>query len=182
MAVRLMKRRLDNGNVAVFITNLLSSRQHRRRALCDLYCYRWDIETSFKEMKCWHGLENFRARYAEGIHQEVAALMTFMTLTAELEYLARKHHQIEQKEAPVDAPHEPTIRFNRKRIAEYVGDLLIAAARGKEALEKEFAYSMCMLWRYRQKRKPGRKFDRVAKSSNSKWKRTTYNTKENKSA
>lgn len=45
--VRLMKRRLDNGDVAVFATNLFGSRTHRRKALCDLYCYRWDIETAY---------------------------------------------------------------------------------------------------------------------------------------
>ena len=59
------------------------------------------------------------------------------------------------------------------------GPLLIAAANGPEDLEKEFTYSMRMLWRYRQKRKPGRKFDRIARSPNSKWKRTTYNTTKN---
>jgi hypothetical protein len=36
-------------------------------------------------MKVWYGLENLAARYAEGIQQEVAALMIFMQLTAELE-------------------------------------------------------------------------------------------------
>jgi hypothetical protein len=179
MPVRLMKRRLDSGDVAVFVTNLLSSKEHRRRALCDLYCYRWDIETAFKEMKCWHGLENFRARYADGIHQEVAALMTFMLLTAELECIARKHHEIEMKDAPEGAPQEPAIRWNRKRIAEYVGYILAAASQGENALKSEFDYAMRMLWRHRQKRRPGRKFQRIAKSANSKWKRNTYNTDKN---
>lgn len=177
MPVRLMKRRLDSGEVAVFVTNLLASKEHRRKALCDLYCYRWDIETAFKEMKCWHGLEQFRARYADGIHQEVATLMTFMLLTAELECIARNHHEIEKKECPEDAPQEPSIRWNRRRIAEYVGYMLAAASQSEDALKEEFDYAMRMLWRHRQKRRPGRKFPRVAKSANSKWKRNTYNTR-----
>jgi hypothetical protein len=41
----------------------------------------------------------------------------------------------------------------------------------------EYTYCMNTLWRFRQKRKPRRTFERVAKSSNSKWKETTYNTK-----
>ena len=49
--IRLMKRRLDDGKIAVFATNLFNSREYRRRSLCDLYCYRWDLETAFAEMK-----------------------------------------------------------------------------------------------------------------------------------
>lgn len=173
--VRLLKRRLDDGNLAIFATNLFGTRTHRRRALCDLYCYRWDIETAFKEMKLWHGLENFKARYAEGIHQEVAGLMLFMLLTAELEAQARSYHQVEMVESPAGDVSEPEYRFNRKQIAETVGYLLAAAAKGPDAVKEEFEYCMKQLWRYRQRRRPGRKFGRSAKDPNSKYKKSTYN-------
>lgn len=179
MPVRLIKKRLDSGAVAVFVTNLLSGKEHSRSALCDIYCHRWDIETAFREMKVWHGLEDFHARYAEGIHQEVAALMIFMLLTAELEHQARVHHNVQTKEHPKGAAEEPEIRFNRKQIGECIGYLLIAAAKGPDELLAEYTYCMNTLWRFRQKRRPGRKFERIAKSPNSKWKRTTYNTKKN---
>ena len=39
--------------------------------LASLYCSRWRIETAFKEMKIWHGLENLRAHSARGIYQEI---------------------------------------------------------------------------------------------------------------
>ena len=86
LAVRLVKKLLPSGEIAVFATNLFSISEHPADAICDLYCYRWDIETAFREMKVWHGLENFHARFANGIHQEVTALMIFMLLTAELEH------------------------------------------------------------------------------------------------
>lgn len=174
------KRRLDDGTVAVFATNLFGSKKYRRRALCDLYCYRWDLETAFAEMKVWHGLENFNARYTDGIHQEVAALMTFMLLSAELEAVAREHYNLEVEGDPEAAPAEPVFRFNRKQIAECVGHLLVAGAQGEEAFEMEFKQCMRDLWLYRQRRKPGRKFERTAKSLNSKWKRSTYNVKSTK--
>ena len=177
--VRLMKRRLDNGEIAVFATNLYGSRTHHRRALCDLYCYRWDIETSFKEMKIWHGLENFNARYAEGIHQEVAGLMLFMLLTGEMEAQARGYHQVDLVETSTGDIKEPEYRFNRKIIASTVAYLLVAAAEGPDAIKAEFEYCMKRLWRYRQKRKPGRKFPRAAKDPNSKYKKSTYNANKN---
>jgi len=176
LPVRLIKRRLENGSIAVFATNLLSVTDHPAEGLADLYCYRWDIETAFREMKIWHGLENFRARYANGIHQEVAALMIFMLLTAELEAKAKEHHHVLMTQRRENGPEEPEILFNRRQIGECVGYLLIAASKGPATVAKEFIVCMESLWRFRQKRKPGRTFPRQAKSANSKWKRTTYNT------
>jgi len=178
--VRLMKYRLDSGEIAVFATNLYGSRTHRRKALCRLYCYRWDIETAFKEMKVWHGLENFKARYAEGIHQEVAGLMLFMLLTGEMEAQARGYHKVQMVEQTEDGPAEPEYRFNRKIIARTVAYLLVAATKGRDAIQDEFEYSMKRLWRYRQRRKHGRKFERTAKNPNSKFRIAGYNANKKK--
>ena len=93
LAVRLVKKLLLLGQIAVFATNLFPISDHPADAMCDLYCHRWDIETAFREMKVCYGLENFYARFADGIHQEVTALMIFMLLTAELEHQAKVHHQ-----------------------------------------------------------------------------------------
>ena len=190
LPVRLVKKQLASGDIAVFATNLLSHSEHPAAALCDLYCHRWDIETAFREMKVWHGLESFHARFADGIHQEVAALMIFMLLSAELEHQARVYHQVEMRTAQAQTISEseqadplsskaiaiPEIRFNRKLIAECVAYLLIAAANGTEAYDKEYEHSMSELWKFRQRKRPGRSFPRIAKSPNSKWKRNTYNS------
>lgn len=176
--IRLIKIRLPSGDIAVFATNLLNKRAHRRRSLCALYCYRWDLETAFREMKVWYGLENFAARFAAGIHQEVAALMIFMQLTAELEAQALDYHDVElQKHDTAHHPTVPEIRFNRRYLGVCVGYLMVAAGEGQKKFDELYAHAMEQLWRYRQKKKPGRTFPRIAKSPNSKWKRSTYNTK-----
>ena len=77
-------------------------------------------------------------RFSDGIHQEVSALMIFMLLTAELEHQARVHHAVALKETPAGGTEEPEIRFNRRQIAECVGHLLIAAANGTAAIDKEY--------------------------------------------
>jgi Transposase DDE domain len=199
LRVRFIKKRLPSGEIAVFATNLFSASDHPPATIADLYMHRWDIETAFREMKIWHGLENFHARFADGIHQEVTALMLFMLLSAELEHQAHTHHQTNlsistatpttpptsqhastaktTSESPTSAIQTPPIRFNRRVIAECIGYLLIAAAQGNEEFEREYQESMRKIWVFRQRKRPGRTFPRTAKSPNSKWKRTTYNTK-----
>ena len=186
--VRLMKRRLSCGKIAVFATSLLGSRKFKRRSLCDLYCYRWDIETAFREMKIWHGLEDFSARYADGIHQEVCALMIYMLMAGELEGQAYAYHDVKMvnKEnrdtSDTSKSLEPEIRFNRIYICDHIRYLLKATAKGAVCLNNMFTHVMKELWRYRQKIYPGRTFERMAKSPNAKYKKTTYNTKANGSA
>jgi hypothetical protein len=175
LRVRAIKMRLANGEVAVFVTNLFDRHAHPLAALCALYPKRWNLETAFREMKVWHGLEQFHAKTPEGIHQEVSALMIFMLLSAELEHQARAVHAAEMAEAK-DTDHGE-IRFNRKVIAESVAHLLAAAVNGPAAIQAEYDYCIKEIWKFRQRIRPGRSFPRMAKSPNSKWKRTTYNTK-----
>jgi len=98
LRLRLLKSRLTSGEVAVFATNLLSRTEHPQSALCALSCHRWHIEPAFREMKAWHGLENFNARFANGIHHEVSDRIIFMLLTAELEHQARVEHVVGMSE------------------------------------------------------------------------------------
>ncbi len=136
--VRLIKIKLPSSEIAVFATNLLNKRLNRRRSLGALYGHRWALETAFREMKVWYVLENFAARYAEGIHQELAALMIFMQLTANLEAQAFDYHDIETKKKQTEGSHPtiPNIRFNRRNLCVCVGYLMAAFADGPENLMK----------------------------------------------
>jgi hypothetical protein len=125
-------------------------------------------------MTVWHSLENLHARYAEGIHQEVAAIMTFMLLTSEMEAQARGYHKLEPKALRVEAPAEPEYRFNRKQIAESITSILAAGLEGTEAVRKEVEYCFKQYWRYKQKRRPGRSFKRAAKTAHAKYRRTQW--------
>jgi hypothetical protein len=175
LKVRVVKMLLANGEVAVFATNLFGKQDYPGDLICSAYTYRWDLETAFREMKVWHGLEEFHAKTPEGIHQEVAALMIFMVLTAEMEHQAKELHSREILKEATEKGAE--IRFNRKVIAESVVYLMIASARGPTAIQEEYDRCMQEIWKFRQKVRPGRSFPRVAKSPNAKWKRTTFNTK-----
>lgn len=175
LRIRVVKMSLTNGDVAVFATNLFDKEKYPYDFICGTYTHRWNLEVAFREMKVWHGLEQFHAKTPDGIHQEVAALMIFMVLTAEMEHQAKIVHA---KEILVDEAEKGSdIRFNRKIIAESVMYIMIASAKGPAAIQEEYDRCMQEIWKFRQKIRPGRSFPRVAKSPNSKWKRTTFNTK-----
>jgi hypothetical protein len=172
ITVRLLRKVLPNGTTLVFITSLLDVARHPAHILIDLYTNRWRVETAFRELKIWHGLERFHARYVDGIYQEIAALMLFQLLASELEAKARVHHGLPTI-APTDPPAtiiQPTIRFNRRIVADCAVSLLFAAAKGDQHLKEQFDYCLFRIWRYRQTITKGRSFVRERKSPARGWK------------
>ena len=168
MPVRLLRATLPDGSTAVYITTLLDQQAHPGDVLVALYAQRWRIETAFRELKIWHGLERFRARHVDGIAQEIAALMIFQLLASELEAQARQKHAEAQPPQPSEAaPHaiqKPTIRFNRRIVADCTVNIIYAAAMGED-IHKALKSAFYRIWRYRQSVKPGRTFPRERKSS-----------------
>lgn len=172
--VRLVRVELPDGSAAVYLTTLIDMQRHPAHALLELYTQRWRIETAFREMKIWHGLERFHSRRVDGIAQEVAAVMIFQMLASELEAKVRAGH----KQQHATQPHEDgkplnvqrsTVRFNRRIVADCVCSLIFAAAQGAD-IEEAFSYAMFRIWRYRQTVKPGRSFPRQCKSAPRGWK------------
>jgi hypothetical protein len=174
MPIRLIRTVLPDGSSTVYLTTLTDVGRHPSAVLLALYAQRWRIETAFREMKIWHGLERFHSRRVDGIAQEVAAIMIFQLLASELEAKARLVHQRPLPSAPAEgtAPlvvQRDSVRFNRRIVADCVCDLIFTAACGKD-LADAFAYAMFRIWRYRQTVKPGRSFPRQRKSAPRGWK------------
>jgi hypothetical protein len=172
--VRLLRVQTLDG-VTVYLTSLLDQRRHPAQGLIDLYAQRWRIETAFREMKVWHGLERFHARHVDGIAQEIAAVMIFLLLASELEAQARLAHQpaqVAQTTADDREPHtvqRPAVRFNRRIVADCAIRLLYAAAKGS-GIDDTFRYALFRIWRYRQTPRDGRSFPRKRKSAPRGWK------------
>ena len=167
--VRLIRLALPDGSTAVFITSLRDSTRHPAAQLLALYTSRWRIETAFRELKLWHGLEQFHARHVDGIAQEVCALMIFQLLTSELEAQVRIQHQKEIRDTPQESPASQ-IRFNRRIVADCVVSILFAATKDDDEIQAAFDYSLYRIWRYRQLTKPGRSFVRERKTPRRGWK------------
>jgi hypothetical protein len=172
--IRLLRARLPDGSTAFYLTTLLDQERYPAVTLIALYTQRWRIETAFREAKVWHGLERFHARSPEGIAQEITAIMIFLLLTSELEAQARLEEASAQ--VPPVAPDDhrvqvrtPTIRFNRRIVADCTLSLLYTAVRGGD-LKHAFDDAFYRIWRYRQKPKAGRSFPRRRKSAPRGWK------------
>jgi hypothetical protein len=174
LKIRLLRAVLPDGSSAVYLTSLTDAQQHPAQALIDLYAQRWRIETAFREMKIWHGLERFHARHVDGIAQEITAIMIFQLLASELEAQVRKQYPDAQPPPdPSDSTprtlQRPNIRFNRRIVADSAINLVFSAASGQD-LAEAFTYELYRIWRYRQKFRPGRSFPRRRKSPPRGWK------------
>ena len=131
-----------------------------------VYAGRWNIETAFREGKQWHGLEDFHTRFSDGIHQEIAAIMTFIYLTGELEVEMRRKvlQRIESGEEPAESAVTFPYRFNRLLMADITKTLLCLSIKDPHAIEREWKYSLATLWANRDRVRPGRSYPRVCKS------------------
>jgi hypothetical protein len=131
-----------------------------------VYAGRWNIETAFREGKQWHGLEDFHTRFADGIHQEIAAIMTFIYLTGELEVEMRRKvaERIATGEEPAESATTFPYRFNRLLMADITKTLLCLAIKDPHAIEREWQYALDALWRNRDRVRPGRSYPRLCKS------------------
>lgn len=141
--------------------------------LLEAYRSRWKIETAIREGKDWRGLEDFRARYADGIRQEIAAIMTFLYLVGEMECEMHKivRDRIEEGKEPEDALENMPYTFNRCLMGSIAVDMLIAAMAGKD-LSGRWAQDRHQLWRERNRKRPNRSNPRQSKTPHSKWRRT----------
>ena len=131
-----------------------------------VYTGRWNIETAFREGKQWHGLEDFHTRFADGIHQEIAAIMTFIYLTGELEVEMRRKvlERVASGEEPAESATTFPYRFNRLLMADITKTLLCLAIKDPHAIEREWQYALATLWANRDRIRPGRSYPRLCKS------------------
>lgn len=153
----------------VVATSLIDQAAYPAAEILTIYCSRWNIETALREGKQWHGLEDFHARFPDGIQQEVAGIMTFLYLVAELEVDLRDKviARIATGDEPPDAATNIPYTFNRLLISDMSIHLLMLAATHPDQIEREWAYCVDALWRGRARKRPGRSYPRIAKSPRS---------------
>jgi transposase len=72
----------------VILTTLSEADGFTRDEIVKIYGARWGIETAFREMKSFAGLEPLHTKTALGVEQEVAAAMIWMTIASLLESTA----------------------------------------------------------------------------------------------
>ena len=91
LTVRVVRVTLPNGEMAVYLTDLLDSATFSCEEIANLYRRRWEVETHYRDEKIHLNIETFHTRGVNGIHQELFAVAimaviarTLMALSMEL--------------------------------------------------------------------------------------------------
>ena len=144
---------------AVFITTLLDSKKYPRRALRNLYHYRWSEEEFFKTIKEHLRAEEFRGKSVQFIDQELLSTYLYYILTRIMMLEAARQYDLHVANLETKAALVAVARYlDRLWIAETLGQC-------QELLRRCLAE---ISWRTYRPR-PGRKFPRKSKSRHGKW-------------
>lgn len=171
-AVKATRINARNGTAetVVFLTNLMDQKIWPRSMLLKLYTLRWDIETSFRELKIQDRIENFHSTSADGVRQEIAAYMIARLLAGVL--LAQASRRMPTCDFSWDNPRRHV--FNNVSLIEAMADTIAACATKVDAahiallLEHHFIAIRSAM----QRRRPGRTFIRKCKGRYGRWKGT----------
>lgn len=167
ISLRLLKVTLPSGKIEVLATDLMLPEGHGCEELAALYVQRWRIETAFREMKAWHAVESFSARFPEGIEQELMALQIFLLLAGELE--ARAYEDLDQRRQSAKTDEEledlREVRFNRLLIADAAVRLTRQSIDDLDSIPQRVESELRYIWKQRSKRRPGRRYPRKKKSA-----------------
>jgi hypothetical protein len=144
---------------AVFLTTLLDSKKYPRRALRNLYHYRWSEEELFKTLKEHLRVEEFRGKSVQFIDQELLSTYFYYILTGILMLEAARQHDLPVATLETKAALVAVARYlDHLWLAETLDECRDLLRRGLTEIS----------WRTYQPRS-GRKFPRISKSRYGKW-------------
>ncbi len=105
MLCRLITFKVGSGEVIRLLTNLTDSRKYKKTTLAKLYHRRWEIETSFDEIKndlfsVRRGKQptHFRSKSPQGVYQEAWALLICYNLVRDLMVEAAESTRVQPRE------------------------------------------------------------------------------------
>ncbi len=107
LTVRVVRVILPNGEMAVYLTDLLDSTTFPREEIADLYRRRWEVETHYRDEKVHLDVETFHTRGVNGIHQELFAVVIMAVIARTLMALSMELAS-EEEESAAAAPASST--------------------------------------------------------------------------
>jgi Transposase DDE domain len=146
--VRAVRRDGPDGDPQVFITSL-PRRSLSRDDIIELYRRRWEVELFFRlEKGTYLGHDQFHARNADGVRQEVFALLLFVALTRTLMATAAEAHEVpyedvSQKGALLAAAHRFVVLLIHQdtgRARHILAELLLRISRCRDKYRRRPSY------------------------------------------
>jgi Transposase DDE domain len=147
-ALRLVRRDGPDGEAQVFLTSLPRS-TFPRADIIELYRRRWEVELFFRlEKGPYLGHEQFHARNADGVRQEVFAMLLFVALSRTLMAATARIHEvpyerISQKGALLAAANRFTVLLLHRepsRARQILQELLLRISRCLDERRRERSF------------------------------------------
>jgi hypothetical protein len=166
--IRVVKIRLNTGEVELLVTNLYDQQEITTKDLGELYHLRWGVEESFKNLKPKMKIEQFGCKKTEGIFQEFYAHIFCMNMVALTGNIANEQITARTKHRKHSYKYnwKNAFRFLRERIINFFHRQQIE--QWLDDLIAEIVTSIIAI-------KPGRSFTRDMAASNKKGRITHYN-------
>lgn len=177
LTVRLIKHKIGN-QTYVYATTLLSE-VYPKACFAEIYHGRWGIEELYKISKQFIDIEDFHAKTARGVKQELYAHLLLINLARFVEFEA-KSLLPPAKKAEVTTPNilDSINIFNSERIVNinfkncllvmgrYVENLILT---GYQLLVEWLGKAMSSMVRVRQKLRPNRHYPRISYQPRNQW-------------
>jgi hypothetical protein len=155
--VRAIRVADGKGKIAYVLTSLMDRKRHNAQQIVDCYWRRWEIETSYRELKhtMLGSAKTMRSMTAEGTTQEIwGALIAYNLVRVEIAKAA-----LEAKCQPTDISF--TLAFNTIRYELFIAAATQAQGKLPAGLKRLRERLVLDLKEYR----PDRKYDRVVKAT-----------------
>lgn len=175
--VRLIRRAFRRGRpkigqkreTMVLMTTLVDAEAWPVDRLIAMYERRWVIEEWFGDIKVRFDLEAFHSNTADGVEQEINALMAWVTLCGIVERDA--YRRIDRSRGQQDPEDPKRFQINYANLYQVTAKLMgriIARVPIPEALQQA-ELSLNWLSQTARRRRPGRSNPRVSKAPNGRW-------------
>lgn len=179
LRLRLVKY-VHESTTYVLGTSLLDRTRYPIAALSDLYHSRWGIEELYKISKELIKVEDFHGQTARGVKQELYAHFVLMTMNRVFANHADTRLNDGKQLLPDDAMvnGQPLVRVNMKNslltMARHLERLLLEQ---RTVIAQTINHLIDGITFCRQKERPGRKYERVSRRPESRWRRFPGKTK-----
>jgi len=159
--LRAVRLESPGGTVSVLLTGLINTTAFPADSIIDLYFRRWQIESYYRDEKCFLGLESFHSKTENGIRQELFAVMI-------MSVIARLMMMFEPEPCP---RHKSRPQF-KNAVMTLASDAAMLASENPEmaiAIFREVLDEIARV-RYYPPKEPRPSQPRVSKGSINKWK------------
>jgi hypothetical protein len=125
ITVRLVKIKLNNGDIEVLITSLLNKERYNYRDFKWLYNKRWGIETFFNRLKNLLEIERFSSETMIGIEQDFHGLIFLSTFESILTKEDEEELSKQNAEKKLKYQYKINKSVSYSALAEHIAELLL---------------------------------------------------------